>query len=226
MINNLIAYLTNFKTIIVEAINPIDIFNINFKIENGENRINIINKLVIHGNIQLELDKEINIKRQTTLIELDNAVTVNYTFFYGTSNFNEFFYTNETLGCIYNKEQTTFKVWSPIAIEIELLLYKNGKSQINENIKVYPMSEKNGLFSITLNKDLEGYFYMYKVHLDKCINETIDPYAKACSINGLRGYVLDLQKTNPIGWKDDLSPEFNNFTDAIIYETINKRYHY
>lgn len=81
MINNLIAYLTNFKTIIVEAINPIDIFNINFKIENGENKINIINKLVIQGNIQLELDKEINIKRQTTLIELDNAVTVNYTFF-------------------------------------------------------------------------------------------------------------------------------------------------
>lgn len=219
MINNLNSYLINFTTIVIEGGNPADFFHNNLKIENGENKINIINTLIIDGKIQLELDKEINIKRETTLYVFDTAVSVNYIPLYNTSYFNELFYTNEILGCIYNREKTTFKVWSPIAIQIELLLYENGEPQINEDIEVYPMSEKNGLFSITLNKDVEGYFYIYRVHLDKCINETIDPYANACSINGLRGYVLDLQKTNPVRWEDDSSPTFNNFTDAIIYET-------
>lgn len=216
--NTLNAYLTSFTTIVVEGGNLSDFFHNNLKIENGENKINIINTLIIDGHIQLELDKEISIKRETILYVFDTAISVNYIPLYDTSYFNKLFYTDETLGCIYNKEESTFRVWSPIAIQIELLLYKNGESQINEDIEVYPMSENNGLFSISINKDLEGYFYVYRVHLDKCINETIDPYATSCGINGLRGHILDLNKTNPVNWEKDLAPNLNNFTDAIIYE--------
>ncbi len=50
------------------------------------------------------------------------------------------------------------------------------------------------------------------------INEAVDPYARATTLNGNRGVVVDLDKTDPIGWKKS-KPKFSGrATDAVIYE--------
>ena len=48
--------------------------------------------------------------------------------------------------------------------------------------------------------------------------EVVDPYAKALTINGEMGVVIDLEKTNPPNWLETPIPNLNSFNDAIIYE--------
>ena len=44
-----------------------------------------------------------------------------------TTEFNEqYFYDGDDLGSIYSKDKTTFRVWSPLATKVTLLLYDKG----------------------------------------------------------------------------------------------------
>ena len=38
------------------------------------------------------------------------------------------------------------------------------------------------------------------------------------NVNGIRAAIIDLHKTNPIGWENDCRPPLNNFSDIVIYE--------
>src|SRR5690606_41380444 len=49
-------------------------------------------------------------------------------------------------------------------------------------------------------------------------NEAVDPYAKAVGVNGERGMVIDLSRTNPEGWEELVKPPFQHPVDAVIYE--------
>src|SRR5690606_41831591 len=49
-------------------------------------------------------------------------------------------------------------------------------------------------------------------------HEVVDPYARAVGVNGERGMVVDLRRTNPEGWDALRKPEYVRFTDAVIYE--------
>lgn len=129
----------------------------------------------------------------------------------------DYTYTRNDLGANYTKESTTFKLWSPTASKINLLLYKDGR---NEDITdTLPMTKgENGVWEVSISKDLDGIFYNYEVHVESKINVAVDPYAKAVGVNGKKGMVVDLSKTNPDNWSQDSKPELKNFTDAIIYE--------
>jgi pullulanase len=48
--------------------------------------------------------------------------------------------------------------------------------------------------------------------------EAVDPYAKAAGLNGNRGMVVDLSRTNPDGWGADFSTGIDSYSDAIIWE--------
>lgn len=141
---------------------------------------------------------------------------------------SKFYYPGNDLGLTYSKKASTFKVWSPIAKSISLVLYKDagvydseGKVKDHSDyIKEYPMEyNQQGIWSIKIKADLENKYYMYKVELpDGAVNYAVDPYAKAVSANGQRGFILDMEKTNPQGFEPLAKPELIKATDAIIYE--------
>ena len=125
-------------------------------------------------------------------------------------------YTGNDLGASYSKEKTSFRVWAPTAKSVTLLTYSSAQS--NSSIS-YPMkSDLKGTWVAELPGDQDGLVYTYKVDVDGDANEVIDPYARAATINGKRGVVVDLDSTDPKNWKSE-KPKFSGSpTDAVIYE--------
>lgn len=127
-------------------------------------------------------------------------------------------YKGNDLGVNYTKEKTTFRIWSPNAKRVELFLYDKGyKSKPFDRMEL--TSDTNGTWVIDVNDDLHGVYYTYEITDDKETRTLVDPYAKACGVNGDRGMVIDLEKTNPNGWHDHQKPPLAKLTDAIIYES-------
>ena len=131
------------------------------------------------------------------------------------------FYAEANLGVEYSKKSSTFRVWSPPAQEINLLLYK--KDVGGEAYRIIALSRgKNGCWLGKVKANLQGIYYSFSAKINDSWGEpTPDPYAKACGTNGVRAMVTNLKLTDPDGWKKDRSPDFseNNLpTDAIISE--------
>jgi len=126
---------------------------------------------------------------------------------YENERFEKYYtYSGNDLGCTYTKEQTTFKVWAPTAAVVYVKLFKTGITKAlggSDASKSYIMSyQKGGVWSCTLKEDLKGWYYTYQVTNSSGTNEAMDPYAKACGLNGCRGYVYDSADTNPEGWEN------------------------
>ena len=129
----------------------------------------------------------------------------------------ENFYNESDLGAIYSKSETSFKLWAPTANKVNLLLFKNGHE--GNAYKTFPMNKMDrGIYSVTVEGDLNKVYYTYLIEINGKKNEVVDPYAKATGVNGLRGMVINIAATNPPQWENDKKPEYINFTDAIIYE--------
>ncbi|HHY19123.1 MAG TPA: type I pullulanase [Firmicutes bacterium] len=117
------------------------------------------------------------------------------------------------LGALWTKEQTVFCLWAPTATSVELKLVNDQKCSY------LPLTKfDQGLWQITIKGDLHGVHYNYLVRHKKNEYEVVDPYAKAVTINGAMGVVVDLSKTNPPRWFDIGIPKLNSFTEAIVYE--------
>lgn len=137
---------------------------------------------------------------------------------YSTKQFNElYFYDKSDLGVTYSKEHTGFKVWAPTADKVAVKLYEEG---LGDNFikKISMYRGVAGTWELIVEEDLNEVYYTYEVTIEDTVNETIDPYAKAAGANGIRGMILNLNRTNPKGWSEDKKPEFKEDTDAIIYE--------
>ena len=137
---------------------------------------------------------------------------------YSSKDFEDvFYYDGNDLGATYSKENTTFKVWSPLAEEVKVLLYKNGYEGSSYE-KITMTKGDKGVWTATVQGDLNGVFYTYQfVHGDKT-TEAVDLYARTTGVNGKRGMVVDLEATNPTNWANDLKPELLKTTDSMIYE--------
>ena len=153
--------------------------------------------------------------------------TVSVASLYDSKAFNASYeYKEDDLGANYSKERTLFKVWSPSAKKITLRIYSSGTpvsvspSKGSDAHEDYPMSKgEKGVWSISLEGDLEGNYYTYLVtnstYQEK---EIIDPNAKSAGINGIRGMIVDFSKTNPEGW-DEISVHPYDPKSLVVYET-------
>jgi pullulanase len=186
---------------------------------NGNNTISVAEVNCGKDFCTLHLSEELNIKHETFVLYENIKIKAIYKDIFLSEVFNKRYFTNTELGCLYTKEASEFKVWSPAAEQINLLIYKNGDPEVKEEPKRIPMTEEAGLWSIQISEDLKGLFYTYEVKVYGKTKEAVDPYAKALGINGLRGAIIDLKDTNPEGFEEDCSPRLESFTDAIIYET-------
>ncbi len=137
---------------------------------------------------------------------------------YSSKDFEDaYYYEGNDLGATYTKESTTFKVWSPLASEVKVLLYKNG-FEGGAYEKVAMTKGDKGVWTAAVSGDLNGIFYTYQfVHGDKT-TEAVDLYARTTGVNGKRGMILDLDSTDPTNWANDLRPELKKTTDSMIYE--------
>ena len=126
-------------------------------------------------------------------------------------------YLGDDLGAVYSKEKTVFKVWSPSASAVELKIYASGDSPVCTSSHSMTKLEK-GVWSITLDGDWKNTYYTYLVTVGGVARETADIYAKAAGVNGNKSMVVDLESTNPSGWKNDKHIFCNAPTDAIVWE--------
>ncbi len=127
-------------------------------------------------------------------------------------------YKGNDLGLTYSTKESVFRIWAPTSDSVQLLIYKDGNSDLFERF-VQMKNSINGIWMTVLPGNHKGKFYTFRVHSNgQWMNEVPDPYAKAVGVNGKRAMVIDLKETNPAQWEKDKSPVFKNATDAIIYE--------
>jgi pullulanase len=132
-------------------------------------------------------------------------------------------YTGNDLGLSYSKAASTIKIWSPTAASIKLRFYKYDMPNIAEGDLIEAVDMKkteNGTWTHTAKSNRKGQYYTVQVTTmdGKTHKEVPDIYAKAVGTNGVRAQIVDLKTTNPKGWAKDVSPVFNQKTDAVIYE--------
>ena len=130
-------------------------------------------------------------------------------------------YSGSDLGATYTKTSTTFKVWAPTASKVQIKRYTTGSDTETGAavIETKDMTKgSQGVWSITISGDLNGTYYTYLVTCDGKTKETVDIYARTTGVNGMRGMVLDLDSTDPVGWENDQRVSCPNQTDAVIWE--------
>ena len=114
----------------------------------------------------------------------------------------------DRLGPIYSKDKTEFKVWAPTSKSVDLLIF-NG----DEVVQKIPMTRGDkGVYSHTLDGDQLGNIYMYDVHFSDKTNRSVDPYAKAVTVNGEKSVVANPLPTGVA------RPESKDIDNPIIYE--------
>lgn len=127
-------------------------------------------------------------------------------------------YEGNDLGVQWTPEYTFVRVWAPTARRILFRLYKEGTG--GQAIREFPMlQDRDGTWVLEIGENLENLFYTLQIR-DSVgwLKEGPDIYAKAVGINGKRGMLIDMQKTNPPSWKLDKRCTYVNPTDIIIYE--------
>ncbi|MDO4432118.1 MAG: type I pullulanase [Aerococcaceae bacterium] len=121
------------------------------------------------------------------------------------------------LGALYSPTQTHFKVWSPTATQVKLVQYESYYGTICAE-QIMQHDAVTDVFEYVMAGDCHGVTYCYEVtFLDGTRTLTVDPYAKAVTVNGRRSVVVDLARTNPEGWDTHVTPSIP-LSQTVIYE--------
>lgn len=127
-------------------------------------------------------------------------------------------YDGDDLGYTLKYKTTIFKVWAPTARSVAVNIYRTGNPWEQNLEGTFKMKKReNGIWSIRIGENLEGYYYTYTIDVDGKVEETQDVYTKACGVNGKRSMILDLSKTNPEGWEHDSFHYPSNIL-PVLYE--------
>jgi pullulanase len=194
-----------------------------------------------NGNVELSVSvQRIDTRKIKLTVENPHEIDVRNIYMVESENFSagkvtmrnilsdsKFFYDEDDLGLTFTPSASTFKVWAPTATKVSVALYDDAGAY-NENGEVTDHTggreiemtrDESGVWSLTVNENLEGKYYMYKVEFaDGTVNYAVDPYARAVSANGQRTAIVDLEKTGPANWNPTYKPPMVNPTDAVIYE--------
>ena len=183
----------------------------------------------------ITLDKAVDIRstvkvRYKFTDKFTDEVTVAMAKFYDTKDFiNNYTYSGNDLGVTFDNEnnpsKTTFKVWAPTSSKVVLNVY-NSSDYNTDTTKIKEVNMtygEKGVYSATVNENLDGKYYTYTVTNYKGTSEVVDPYAKSAGLNGKRGMIVNFTKLNQTitGWDRDVRPAFgaNSYgAEAIIYE--------
>lgn len=120
---------------------------------------------------------------------------------------------------VYSREATTFTLLAPDGSKPKIRIYKDGEG--GKAIKTVKMKRVGtDSFSAIVKGDLEGKFYTFDIGKGECPGV----FAKAVGVNGKRAAVIDMKKTNPVGWEQDNFIYTKNPCDLVIYEMHHRDY--
>ncbi len=155
------------------------------------------------GRVVLNHDHYINVK--------DNQqIHLNLGKIMRTERFDVEHYYSGPLGVEYHPDYTIFRMWSPVAKQLNVVLTK-------DETKTIPLHYiDKGLWEVKVDGDLENYLYHYEVRVNTTWKIALDPYARSSNANSTENYVIDWNKTYQMQHHNNLN--FQNYLDTIIYE--------
>lgn len=117
----------------------------------------------------------------------------------------------------YSPRETVFKLHAPTnAKRVLVKIYAEGQGgQPLQTLRMKPAGKDR--WSVTAKGDLKGRFYTFDIPTFNR-GETPGIFAKAVGVNGRRAAIVDLDETNPEGWKADKRPPLASPADLVIYE--------
>ena len=115
---------------------------------------------------------------------------------------------------IYSPEKTVFTLFAPNqAKKVVVRIYDEGLG--GQPLKTVQMSRTGQeQWQTTVKGDLMGKFYTFDVGKGECPGV----FAKAVGVNGKRGAIIDMTKTDPKHWCCDERPKTKSPADLVIYE--------
>ncbi len=185
----------------------------------------ITNQNVIYTKENLDISKTYTLNIEG----YDPAGIVPSTYF-SSEEFEEEFTYNGDLGVEIGQNDVTFSLWAPTANNVILNIYDDsvwGESKTHLALT----KGSHGVWKYTAarldskgKEKFVGKYYTYTVTTSTGTQEAVDPYARSAGTNGLRGMIIDLDKTDPDGWENDELKvpadgyKVENYTDANIWE--------
>ena len=109
----------------------------------------------------------------------------------------------------YSPNQTVFKLFAPADAQCMVVVDSDTVSMTKTDIAV----DAGAIWTATVKGDQKGKEYVFVV------NGVSSPgtFAKAVTVNGQKGIVVDLSETDPEGWANDSLPT-RQFSDWVVYE--------
>jgi pullulanase len=193
-----------------------------FTIVGREGNVKILDCVKFGSSYYLTLEKALPLDQGFNISFEGHDYSITMPDYYSTAEFEEkYTYKGNDLGATYSKEQTTLRVWAPLAEAVQVWLYTDGNpaTQAEPVEKVDMTPDVNGTWVATLSGDKNGTYYTYWVNNTSEQKECVDPYARTTGVNGRRGMIIDLASTNPEGWENDKDPNAGQkITDYFIWE--------
>lgn len=191
------------------------------KVYDGDQELTVLSissmgKEAIGGTIEVEETLDLSKTYRVEIEGYGQKPVVPTSIFDSQYFIDNFTYDGNDLGAVINGSNTTFKVWAPTASKVVLNLFEvgNGGSAYKS---VDMVKGAKGVWSHT-EACGHGTYYTYTVTTSVGTQEAVDPYAKAAGLNGNRGMVVDLDRTNPENWNEDFSSGLTSYADAVIWE--------
>lgn len=119
------------------------------------------------------------------------------------------FYDGRPLGALYAPARTAFRTFAPTATSVTVLLYDTPTG--GDAREVAMTKTDNGIWSASVDGDLNGKYYTYRSAVPEGTFEVIDPYSHSNTAHNGRGMIV--ADATPIA----AGPTFG-MKDAIVYE--------
>ena len=136
------------------------------------------------------------------------------------------------LGCQVSEEETSFKLWSPTATTVQVVVYESASNDA-AILKTYEMQRGNsysyshkdntiGAWNLTVPESLAGRAYQYQINFPHHQSLTRDPYTIATSPDGKRSAILSEKERQVEGFEVKNGTEatwrLENPCQAVVYE--------
>ena len=210
---------TIFKVEIFEGLNIVQTDNFEDGIKRTEIELRFEPRIDFAYSVRITFDEGYEVTQGVSMVGL-----------YEDASFDEaYYYDGDDLGVTLTANATTFKVWSPVSSAISVKVYDTGTPLSlgsaahpgsDTPVATYEMTKgEKGVWSATASENLAGMYYTYEVtnYLYSGV-EVVDPYARSCGVNGIRGMILDLDSTDPDGWEEALPSDYDR-KSLTVYET-------
>ena len=131
--------------------------------------------------------------------------------------------------CLYSPLKTQFTFWSPVAEQMEVIIYNEGVQNTDrfaDRVQTVALTKgENDFWTATVKGDLAGKYYTVRSFQNGQWGlESPGIFAKAVSINGQKAAIIDMKATDPEGWNKDVRPAMPDMTDIVVYETHVRDY--